>query len=262
MCTSDIQAGEDPVRLDVCQRCALVWFDGGEFEIVRDPLPPTAPSIPRANTRTLAALRLGHLTEPFVTSASPLASWCTIALIVFIGVFGLVFMRESIESDTVAAAPWPWRRGSHIVLSLLHANPVHLVLEVLGLWIAAPVIEDWFGRRGYLVLVSSCIFLAPLGHVSTHGSSLVIGAAPLVAGLWTALVLVHPRARIDFLPSGRCGAPAWVLAAAWLACQWSLTLAGLIPATWTAIGVGVVLGALCSVVVQTLDGALPGRSPF
>src|SRR5439155_5451570 len=42
MCASEIQAGEDSVLLDLCRPCGIVWFDGGEMEIVTDPILPVA----------------------------------------------------------------------------------------------------------------------------------------------------------------------------------------------------------------------------
>jgi len=50
MCATEIQAGEDRVILDLCRPCRLIWFDGGEMEIVREPL--TAPSGAQSTAQT------------------------------------------------------------------------------------------------------------------------------------------------------------------------------------------------------------------
>jgi len=80
----------------------------------------------------------------------------------------------------------------------LHAGPVHLVGNMLFLWIFGNNIEDTLGRVAFIAFYLICGVLAALAHVALNPSSLfpTIGASGAVAGVLGAYVILFPRAKV------------------------------------------------------------------
>lgn len=87
----------------------------------------------------------------------------------------------------------------------LHGGWLHLIGNMLYLWIFGDNIEDRMGHGRYLVFYLLCGYAAALAHaVFNPGSSLpAIGASGAVAGVLGAYLVLFPHARVmTLIPFG------------------------------------------------------------
>lgn len=129
------------------------------------------------------------------------------------------------------SAWWTW-----LTYAFLHGSPLHLLGNMLFLWVFAQAVEDRFGRIGF-----SAFYL--LGAVATGGvhalfsQSAVIGASGAVACCTGAYLVMFPRANVRVFILLYLGAtlwPAWVFIA--LAITWDVF-------TWAGGGYGIAVWA-------------------
>lgn len=80
----------------------------------------------------------------------------------------------------------------------LHGGLLHLLGNMLYLWIFGNNVEDAMGRVRFLVFYAVCGAAAALSHALPNASSQVplIGASGAVSGVLGAYLLLFPRARI------------------------------------------------------------------
>jgi membrane associated rhomboid family serine protease len=97
----------------------------------------------------------------------------------------------------------PVGQGWKLVTSLfLHGGHVHLLGNMLFLWIAGDNVEDRLGHVWYLFFYLVAGIVANVGHVLTAAGQLAsvpcIGASGAVAGALGAYMVWFPRRRIRF----------------------------------------------------------------
>lgn len=123
----------------------------------------------------------------------------------------------------LAQPPW-WL--TPLTSMFLHADVVHVAINMLFLWIFGGAIEAVLGRARFLALYLSA------GYVAAYAQSLldpaatgpVIGAAGAVAGALGAYAMLRPRGRVVTLSvipffAGVFEVPALALILAWFALQ-------------------------------------------
>ena len=88
-----------------------------------------------------------------------------------------------------------------ITAMFMHGGWVHLLGNMLFLWIFGDNIEDRLGHFRYLSFYLLCGLIASLSHILTNLSSQVpsIGASGAIAGVMGAYMVLFPRARIRTL---------------------------------------------------------------
>lgn len=89
-----------------------------------------------------------------------------------------------------------------IVLStFLHAGFIHLLGNLLFLWIFGNNIEDHLGHVRYLLFYIAGGIAAGMAHVITHIDEPIpsVGASGAVAAVMGAYILLFPRARVNVL---------------------------------------------------------------
>jgi membrane associated rhomboid family serine protease len=110
--------------------------------------------------------------------------------------------------------------------TFMHADLMHLVGNLLFLWLAGAVIECFWeaGPFTILYLLSGCA--GTLAHHLSAPSSMIplVGASGAIAGLMGAFVVGHPETRIRMFYAlwvrfGTVTVPAWVLIPAWFVLQ-------------------------------------------
>ena len=91
-----------------------------------------------------------------------------------------------------------------ITSMFLHGGWMHLIGNMLYLWIFGNNIEDVLGHAKYVVFYLACGILAALSHALTDPSSPVpmVGASGAISGVLGAYVLMFPRARVLILIPG------------------------------------------------------------
>ena len=136
-----------------------------------------------------------------------------------------------------------------------HGDPMHLMGNMLFLWVFGDNVEDAMGHAKFLVFYLLCGIIAGLTHaVVTPASGVpLIGASGAVAGVIAAYIMLHPNVRV------------WVLAlrviplrisAAFALGAWILTQVVMVmlpqvgPVAWWAHIGGLVAGALLILVMR------------
>ena len=169
-----------------------------------------------------------------------------------------------------------------VTYMFLHGDPLHLVGNMLFLWVFGDNVEDAMGHFKFIIFYLLCGIIGGIVHAlnaeygfalllfkaaaikETAGKVPLIGASGAVAGVIAAYVLLYPRVMV------------WVLAfriiplrinaalalGAWIATQFVMLL---IPdqgpvAWWAHIG-GIAAGAILILFMRRPDVPLFGRQP-
>jgi membrane associated rhomboid family serine protease len=102
----------------------------------------------------------------------------------------------------------------------LHGSWLHLIGDMLALWIFGDNIEDHLGSFRYLVLYLTSGIVASILHIAFNQNSTIpsVGASGAIAGVMGAYFLLFPRARVlTFipLPFFWVWLPAWIVLGYW-----------------------------------------------
>jgi len=91
-----------------------------------------------------------------------------------------------------------------ITSMFLHGGLMHLVGNMLYLWIFGNNIEDVMGHAKFVIFYLTCGVLAALSHAITDPSSTVpmVGASGAISGVLGAYALLFPRAHVLVLMPG------------------------------------------------------------
>lgn len=145
----------------------------------------------------------------------------------------------------------------------LHAGLLHLLGNMLFLWIAGDNVEDRFGHFTYLLFYLSCGWAAGLMHFfvssGVERSIPCIGASGAVSGILGAYLVLFPTGRIKMLlwiviPLATFRVPSWLAILGWLATQslmaWQQTQgASTRVAVWAHLG-GFAFGFACAALLR------------
>jgi membrane associated rhomboid family serine protease len=148
----------------------------------------------------------------------------------------------------------------------LHGGWLHLLGNMLFLWVFGNNIEDRFGHLRYLLLYLLCGYAAAYGFALVYQDSAVplIGASGAIAGVLGAYLVLFPRARVwslvpilFFIP---LRLPAWLVLGLWFVLQWlyssGLAVSDAGAVAYLAHVIGFVVGMLAAVPM------LPRRPPY
>jgi len=154
----------------------------------------------------------------------------------------------------------------------LHGGLLHLLGNMLFLFVFGNNVEDRLGRARYLLFYLACGYVATYAFALANPASeeTLVGASGAIAGVLGAYLVLFPRARVTslvpflfFIP---VWLPAWVVLGSWFVLQWLY-----VQGAGTAEGAGVaylahVVGFVAGVVLVILLGGLradrrPPRPP-
>ncbi len=81
----------------------------------------------------------------------------------------------------------------------LHAGWMHIIGNMLFLWVFGDNLEDQMGHLGFLAFYLAAGAAAALAHVAAAPASVVptVGASGAIAGVMGGYILMFPRARVD-----------------------------------------------------------------
>ena len=108
----------------------------------------------------------------------------------------------------------------------LHAGWLHLLGNMLFLWVFGNNVEDRFGHLGYALFYVLC------GYAATYGFALanadlaepLVGASGAVAGVLGAYLALYPRVKVwslvPFLLFIPLRLPVWLVLGLWFVIQW------------------------------------------
>ncbi|MGH8522396.1 MAG: rhomboid family intramembrane serine protease [Gammaproteobacteria bacterium] len=136
-------------------------------------------------------------------------------------VYGLGFIPALFFTDIELAPELVMAPTWFTVFSsmFLHGGFMHLIGNMLYLWIFGNNVEDSMGHRRFVVFYLACGVIAALGQSMLNPESKIpmIGASGAISGVLGAYILLFPRAQVEVLiPFGlilqRMRLPAfWVL---------------------------------------------------
>jgi membrane associated rhomboid family serine protease len=141
----------------------------------------------------------------------------------------LITNRQQALPDEIVRAchPEPYAKTPWLsVLSamFLHANWLHLLGNMVFLFIFGAATEDRLGRWRYLLFYLACGYVAAYGFALTYPDSLspMIGASGAIAGVLGSHLVMYPRSRVitlvlSVLPFRL---PAWVVLGQFFVVQW------------------------------------------
>ncbi|MFI9583613.1 rhomboid family intramembrane serine protease [Streptomyces sp. NPDC052236] len=107
----------------------------------------------------------------------------------------------------------------------LHGSWLHLLGNMLFLWIFGNNIEDRLGHVRYLLFYGVCGYVAAYGFALANAASYdpLIGASGAIAGVLGAYLVLYPTARVwvlvPFLILLPLRLPAWVVLGMWFGLQ-------------------------------------------
>jgi membrane associated rhomboid family serine protease len=109
----------------------------------------------------------------------------------------------------------------------LHGGWLHLLGNMLFLWVFGNNVEDAFGRFKYLLFYLLCGYVATYGFAFGNAGSTttLVGASGAIAGVLGAYLVLFPRARVtSLLPLAiiliPIRLPAWIVLGGWFLLQW------------------------------------------
>jgi membrane associated rhomboid family serine protease len=127
----------------------------------------------------------------------------TIGLIVL---NGLVFFYElqlsrpelQVLAQTLGVVPAHFTWGTVLTSTFLHEGWIHLLGNMLYLWIFGDNVEDRLGHFAYLVFYLGCGAAAALGQLAATPDSAIpmIGASGAIAGVMGAYFVLYPQSRV------------------------------------------------------------------
>lgn len=97
--------------------------------------------------------------------------------------------------------PWLPDWATLVTYAFLHADWMHLLTNMLFLWVFGDNIEDAFGHLKFLGFYLACAVFAALAHLlfNLDGNGPLIGASGAVAGVMGAYILLFPHVRVFVL---------------------------------------------------------------
>ena len=161
---------------------------------------------------------------------TPLVTWALIAanVAIFLGYYLTLPDERMLQNFfyTWGLVPADLNVASFVTSMFLHGGFMHLLGNMLFLWVFGDNLEDQMGHAGFLVFyLLSGLAAAGAQVVSDPGSTVpMVGASGAIAGVMGGYLLMFPRARVDILIIlviifRIIPVPAWIVLGAWFAIQ-------------------------------------------
>ncbi|MFC5754656.1 rhomboid family intramembrane serine protease [Actinomadura rugatobispora] len=121
--------------------------------------------------------------------------------------------------DSYDKTPW----FSAFTSMFLHSGALHLLGNLIALFVVGMGVEDRLGRLRYLLsyLVFGLVAVYGFAYVSPDSTTPLIGASGAIAGVLGAYLILNPRGRIvSLVPPVVIRLPVWVVLGYWFVIQW------------------------------------------
>lgn len=164
-------------------------------------------------------------------------------------------------------APLPWLPdwATLVTYAFLHADWLHLLTNMLFLWVFGDNVEDAMGHLRFIFFYLACAVLAALAHLlfNLDGNGPLIGASGAVAGVMGAYILLFPHARVFVLARIvipiPLPVPAFWMLGFWVATQLFYAVIGSPePVAWWAHVGGFLAGVVLAAILRHRDVPLLG----
>lgn len=125
-----------------------------------------------------------------VSLAAACVAGYVLEVLLLAGTRGIDLTGWALSGQALAEGRW-WTLFTHL---FLHANLLHLMVNVLGLWFVGPEVELMLGRTRFIVLYFlSGIAGGLLQTAFSAPSSELVGASGSVCGLLLSFTTAHPE---------------------------------------------------------------------
>jgi membrane associated rhomboid family serine protease len=148
--------------------------------------------------------------------------------------------------ETLAVIPEPL---TFVTYMFLHGSWLHLIGNMLFLWVFGDNVEDAMGHWRFLGFYLLCGIIAGVAHAVAvpNSPAPLVGASGAIGGCLSAYLILHPRVKLWVLAFGRIPlkiSAMWAIGA-WIAWQIGGVLLGVKDDTawWAHIG-GLAAGAI------------------
>lgn len=137
--------------------------------------------------------------------------------------YGLVpaFLWGTVDAPPELGAVSPWL--SILTSMFLHGGLMHILGNMLYLWVFGDNIEDSMGHGRFLAFYLLCGVAAALSQAAATPDALIpmVGASGAVSGVLGAYLLMHPRTHVLVVIFGRMTArlPAFAVLGLWIVMQ-------------------------------------------
>jgi membrane associated rhomboid family serine protease len=133
-----------------------------------------------------------------------------------------LFPSEFVPPDAEIQSSLP----TLITYMFIHAGPIHLLSNLLFLWIFSASVEGTFGHPGFVIFYLLCGVVAAIGQFALEPNSIdpVVGASGAISGVLGAYLLLFPRAEITMIVPilfvvRIVSLPAWIVLIFWFGIQ-------------------------------------------
>ncbi|HZD74872.1 MAG TPA: rhomboid family intramembrane serine protease, partial [Actinomycetota bacterium] len=150
----------------------------------------------------------------------------------------------------------------------LHGSWLHILGNMLFLWVFGNNVEDRLGRLRYLFFYLLCGYVATYGFAFSdpNSSTTLVGASGAIAGVLGAYLVLFPRTRVTslvpfllFLPARL---PAWVVLGSWFVLQYFYAAGASVGTGASVAYLAHVVGFIAGIVLIILLGGMsPRRRP-
>ncbi len=159
---------------------------------------------------------------------------------------------------------------SVLTAMFLHGGWLHLLGNMLFLWIFGNNVEDRLGPLRFLFFYLICGYVAAYGFAlaNANDGAPLVGASGAVAGVLGAYIVLYPRARVwglvpilFFIP---LRLPAWLVLGSWFLLQWVYSAGFAVSAgsvAYLAHVLGFAVGALLALPLRGRRQARPPAWP-
>jgi membrane associated rhomboid family serine protease/Zn-finger nucleic acid-binding protein len=240
---SEVNVGNHVTHVDVCIRCHMVWFDGGEYEVMppsgivlppelsekaravlafhkikqieaqADYLPDVGESVPDAWWQFIPAI-FNMPVEMQTRSLSrwPLVTWGCALLAVIVFILTKDNLPRIVDAWGFIPA-YPLRHGGLTLMSsmLLHGSWLHLLVNIYFLMIFSDDVEEYLGPAKLVLLMAFASISGCLFHLAVRPESILplVGISGVVSAIMCFYTFLHPHARIGIL-IGRMRNIGWI----------------------------------------------------
>ena len=172
----------------------------------------------------------------------------------------VVTNQASLSGELTLVPTW----ATWLTYMFMHAGWMHLIGNMLFLWVFGDNVEDAMGHLRFIVFYLVCGFIGGATHLLLNPSSQapLIGASGAISGVLAAYLLLFPRVRVfglafNIIP---ISIPVWLALGAWVVLQLYhlLTAHGGDTAWWAHIG-GLGAGAALVGLFKSRDVLLFGQ---
>lgn len=144
--------------------------------------------IPFLTVGLIAACVLAFLWQRSLGDQGPIAAYA-------LGVIPAVLFEHKVLPDELIVVP-PW--ATVFTSMFLHGGWMHLLGNMLYLWVFGKNVEDAMGHIRFLLFYLACGVVAVLAQALPEPDSTIpmIGASGAISGLLGAYLLLYPHARV------------------------------------------------------------------